>query len=433
MNAFEKLCDKIDIEMSDFKSQYEELSPLEVYNDSYKINFFESFKNMLCNDYIDNDVNANLIAWLSEKNNPIDFLYDAYIGSDVEMSYDWDDMLDWMAGVYLEEKEHDKQDFCNKIGSLGLKDVPSVNDDYFDKFDYYCHISNEPIVFSSHVPIRFDKDLDKEFGAFFKEKLLVKSCDYGCDTYPDGIKKAVGDGNVYTKPGIVQTYQQRVWDFIESVEEMFDCNCHFYEDVNGFEFAFEFGSGDRKGCYALAAGNNGQEYSECLYLTKPELIRDPQIANIIISIDKALYALLEGYNLRLKMPENVLSNENSLDDKADFLISFFDAQLINMSIDVKDGHLFAMDDEGNDWKDAEIYDFALNECLCFIKDGSLASGLAAAEPYVERLKADAKEFGVDITSFVTEKNRTLDIAIKQAKDCVVDKKDTKTLNNEYER
>ena len=298
MTAFEKLCDKIDIEMSDFKSQYEELSPLEVYNDSYKINFFESFKNLLCNDIMNKDINSNLMVWLSEKNNPIDFLYDAYIGSDVEISYAWDDMLDWIADVYLEEKEQNKQEFCNNIGSLGLRDVPTVDDEYFDKFDYYCHILNEPIVFSSHVPSRLDKNLDKEFGAFFKEKLLVKCCDYGCDTSPEGVLGVVATGDVRTTPGVVQTYQQQVWDFIEDVEQMFDCECHYFKECNGFEFAFEFGSDDNKGCYVLAAGNNGQEYSEVLYLTNPDMIHDDVFRNTIISIDKALYTLLEEHSLR---------------------------------------------------------------------------------------------------------------------------------------
>lgn len=420
------LREKLDHEMNEFKASYNDMSNTEIYNDWYIIGFHESFYEMLSCDFVESNIDEDIIDWLIKKETPISYLYQEWLSCDGEMSYSWDDMVKWLEGVYSEEKHLERQELYNNINSLGLKDVSEKNDEYFSEFDYFVHISNEPFVFSANFPNNFDKDVDKEFAAFFNEKLLVKSCDYGCDTYPNGVTKDIEGLGEYT-------FQQQVWNFIDSVEQMFDCKCHFYEGYNGFEFAFEFGSDDNKGCYVLAAGNNGQEYSETLYFTNPEIIRDPQIANVIISIDKALYTLLEEHNLKMKVSENVLSNDDSLDSKADFLISFFDAQLINMSIDVKDGHLLAKDDEANKWKDAEIYDFALNECLCFEKDGSLASGLAAAEPYVERLKADAKAFGVEITSFVVEDKPALDETIKQAKGQVVEQKGTKVLNAEQER
>ena len=105
-----------------------------------------------------------------------------------------------------------------------------------------------------------------------------------------------------------------------------------------------------------------------------------------------------------KLNEVELLNENLL-RKADFLVDFFWAQHIYMSVEVEDNHLIARDDEGNEWKDAEIYDFGLNDCLCFNEDGSLSKGLAAAEPFVEQLKADAKEFGVEITA-ISQLNKT---------------------------
>lgn len=97
--------------------------------------------------------------------------------------------------------------------------------------------------------------------------------------------------------------------------------------------------------------------------------------------------------------EEFLDNE-ALDNRAGFLEDFFNAQHITMVIDVANGHLVAKDDEGNSWRDAEIYDFALNECLAFNEDGSLSDGLAAAEPFAERLKKDAKVYGVEITAII---------------------------------
>lgn len=99
-----------------------------------------------------------------------------------------------------------------------------------------------------------------------------------------------------------------------------------------------------------------------------------------------------------------------LEDKAAFLEDFFWKQKITMGVWVENGHLIAEDDEDNRWVDAEIYDLAVNECLCFYPDGTLSDGLCHAEPFAERLVKDAKDFGVEITSYV----RTVDSLIGDA-------------------
>ena len=207
-------------------------------------------------------------------------------------------MLDWVKGVYFEEKRLERQELYNKVNSLGLKDVSAAKDEYFDGFNYVCSISNQPVVFNPYSPSPFYENLNTEFTAFFREKLLVKSCDYGCDIYPGGVDAPVTCGDVYTNPHMVQTYRQQVWNFIEAVEQMFGCECHYCEECNGFSFAFEFGSGDNKGCYVFGTGNNGQEYCEILYLTSADMIRDQQVADTITTIDKAFYTLLEEHSLR---------------------------------------------------------------------------------------------------------------------------------------
>lgn len=105
-------------------------------------------------------------------------------------------------------------------------------------------------------------------------------------------------------------------------------------------------------------------------------------------------------------------NNEALNNRASLLENFFLAQHITMSVDVKNGQLIAKDDEGNTWKDAKIYDFALNECLAFNEDGTLSDGLAAAGPYAERLKKDAKIYGVEITSIV----KSVSSVLKDAQD-----------------
>lgn len=113
-----------------------------------------------------------------------------------------------------------------------------------------------------------------------------------------------------------------------------------------------------------------------------------------------------------------MNNKRSLNDKAEFLEDFFAAQHIVMAVNIKNGHFFAYDDEGNTWKDSEIYDFAINECLAFNNDGTLSSGLGAAEPYYRQLIADAKDFGVipnDVWAYESEKIIT-DIVNSRGKD-----------------
>ncbi len=121
---------------------------------------------------------------------------------------------------------------------------------------------------------------------------------------------------------------------------------------------------------------------------------------------------VEGWNFSVpekgKGAEGLTAEE--LEDRAAFLEDFFWKQKIIMGVWVEDGHLIAEDDEDNRWVDAEIYDFAVNECLCFYPDGTLSDGLAPAEPFAERLVKDAKEFGVEITSYV----RTVDSLIGDA-------------------
>lgn len=281
------LREKLDHEMNEFQASYKDMSSTEVYNDWYIIGFHESHYEVLTSDYFSEQVSSNLVDWLAKKETPISYLYQKWMSCDGEMSHSWDDMIDWIVDVYLEEK----QELHNSIASLGLKNVRETNDEYFEGFGCFCHISNEPLVFSPNNPYNVDKEVDKEFAKFFNEKLFVKSCDYACDTYPNGITRVFEGLGEYT-------FKQQVWDFIDATEQVFDCECLYDEGYNGFEFAFEFGEGENKGCYVFAAGNNGQEYTETLYLTNPELIREDTIRNTIISIDKALYTLLEEYGLK---------------------------------------------------------------------------------------------------------------------------------------
>ena len=128
-------------------------------------------------------------------------------------------------------------------------------------------------------------------------------------------------------------------------------------------------------------------------------------------------AIVPGEDSFRLLTEKELAEERRLDEKAASLKDFFWAQGITMSVTVKNGDLIAQDDEGNKWVGAkEIYNFALNECCCFEADGSLSSGFGAAEAFIRKVKEDAKEFGVEITSYVKSVDKLIGNATKRSKE-----------------
>lgn len=105
----------------------------------------------------------------------------------------------------------------------------------------------------------------------------------------------------------------------------------------------------------------------------------------------------EQHNSRVERAFNNLLNAEReyADEKADLLCDFFwDQKMEDCIVAQTYPHLVVKDEEGNRWKDGEIYEFVLNECLAFEEDGRLSDGLGAAEPYAETLKAHALSYGV---------------------------------------
>ena len=284
------LRENLDKELEAFRKSYDEFSIIQTYNDWYTIGFYESYYDVLTSDYAKDRLDSEAFEWLSSKENPLCFLYNEWISCDGELSLDWDDMVNWVNSVYSEEKHLEKQKLYNQINSLELKAVSASKEEYFAN--------------------NFDAYVNKEFAEIFRKNLLVKCCNYGCDIYPGGISQAVEGFGVYK-------FQPQVWNFIDKVEKLFDCKCCFDKSTNNFNFVFEFGNDDKKGCYVIGSGNNGQEYSVCLYLTDWKLIRNPDVINTLTTIDKALYSLLEEHGLRVEkarvpsLEDNILRTEKT--------------------------------------------------------------------------------------------------------------------------
>lgn len=66
---------------------------------------------------------------------------------------------------------------------------------------------------------------------------------------------------------------------------------------------------------------------------------------------------------------------------------------MTVSFDDK-GNLVCTDDMNNKWVNAELYDFIINEALCFDADGKLVEGLSMVDELVEKIKAYAAGHGI---------------------------------------
>ena len=92
----------LDREMEEFRRGFNGMQPVDVYNNSYKINFYEEYYMLLGSDFIDEY--TQLIEWLSKFSYPLAFLYGEWLSCNGAFSEDWNDMINFITNVYDEEK-----------------------------------------------------------------------------------------------------------------------------------------------------------------------------------------------------------------------------------------------------------------------------------------------------------------------------------------
>ena len=102
-NYLELLQEKIKKEIERFRDSYSKLDFKKVYNDYYKISFFESYYEMISTNFIDIECFENEIKWLSSKAEPLEFLYDEWLNGDSAFSFNWDKMFDFIKDLYYEK------------------------------------------------------------------------------------------------------------------------------------------------------------------------------------------------------------------------------------------------------------------------------------------------------------------------------------------
>lgn len=98
--TFEIFRDNLDKEVKTFRKSYNNLKPIQIYNDYYIIGFYEEYYEMLMSDYVDDYLSDEEIKWLSKLQNPLGFLYTEWMYCDDAFSHNWDNMLDFIHEVY---------------------------------------------------------------------------------------------------------------------------------------------------------------------------------------------------------------------------------------------------------------------------------------------------------------------------------------------
>lgn len=102
MNEKAILTENLDKEIIEFRKSFKSMQPVYVYNNFYRITFYEEYYVLLISDFIDNY--EHLVEWLSKFENPLAFLYDEWLSCDGAFSGDWNDMVNFITNIYEEEE-----------------------------------------------------------------------------------------------------------------------------------------------------------------------------------------------------------------------------------------------------------------------------------------------------------------------------------------
>lgn len=112
MDNYEQLSLKIDKELETFKASCLTKEPEQIYNDWYVIGFYNAFADLLRSADLPEYSCDREVEWLLSFDAPLHFLYGEWLSSDGAMSYDWNDMTDWLKNTF------DKISFLQDLGTL---------------------------------------------------------------------------------------------------------------------------------------------------------------------------------------------------------------------------------------------------------------------------------------------------------------------------
>lgn len=105
MEPRDLLKEKMENEMDEFRHSYDNMDKRQIYNDWHIIGFKESFYELLSDIFEEKPLSDKILAWLSNQDKPLDFLYNKYQDSFDALNFDSsEELLGFIEDLYSNEK-----------------------------------------------------------------------------------------------------------------------------------------------------------------------------------------------------------------------------------------------------------------------------------------------------------------------------------------
>lgn len=103
MSYLDKFLLNLSKERNSFKQECLGWDASRIYDNWYKIGFFEAYYDLFMSGYAEYDDYRNMYCWLSSFTCPLQFLYSEWLKADGALNHDWDEMLDFVERVMKDE------------------------------------------------------------------------------------------------------------------------------------------------------------------------------------------------------------------------------------------------------------------------------------------------------------------------------------------
>jgi len=151
--------------------------------------------------------------------------------------------------------------------------VSHKNDDYFDSFSVFFHVSDLGMVF--HYNNREEPAIARNMAKELNLQFI--SCHYGDDVVGFELNPSI------------QRYISLIEKKYGPVQQ---------DKIPGFYFAMETNLGKEKILYAVIAANNGQELVSGFHVSNLSLLDDEQARKIMKEVDIEFYSMIQEAQVR---------------------------------------------------------------------------------------------------------------------------------------
>lgn len=105
MSYLDKFLLNLSKERNSFKQECLGWDSSRIYDNWYKIGFFEAYYELFLSEYAEYDDYREVYQWLSNLPCPLQFLYSEWLKAGEAMSFNWDNMWDFIEEVKKSESE----------------------------------------------------------------------------------------------------------------------------------------------------------------------------------------------------------------------------------------------------------------------------------------------------------------------------------------